>query len=158
MRSGFLGAERTLANLVTGNSGGIEPTQKTVDVPTILEKTISTTTSASIVLDQAIPPPPSFSDNTEPISMTVKVNPKYAKMIIGSSFTEDREMAKSDSSEPQEDARATKSNSPEEPRQQEADPDVENAKAAITAAPSREIKINEKYLGLRNTPAPVQTS
>ena len=159
-RSGFLGSERTLANLV-GNSGGIEQTPKTVDVPSILEKNISTTTSTSIVLDQAIPPPPSFSDNTEPISMTVKVNPKYAKMIVGSSFTEDNEMVKSNSSEPLEDACTTKSDSPEEPRQQEADPDVppvDNAKAAITGAPNREIKINEKYLGLRNTPAPVQTS
>merc|ERR1719237_1858154 len=82
-------------------------------------------------------------------------------MIVGSSFTEDNEMAKSNSSEPPEDACATKSASPEEPRQKEADPDVppvDNANTAIAGAPNREIKINEKYLGLRNTPAPVHTS
>ena len=160
-RSGFSGGERTLANLVGNSSGGVEPTQRSVNVPSVLEKNVSTSPSIVVpsVLDQAIPPPPSFSDNTEPVSMTVKVNPKYAKMIVGSSKMEDNELAKSDSFDPLEDACATKSDPAEEPTQQEADADVIHVeKAAVTGAPSREIKINEKYLGLAKTPAPVQTS
>merc|ERR1719237_692060 len=91
--------------------------------------------------------------------MTVKVNPKYAKMIVGSSKMEDKELAKSDSFDPLEDACATKSDPAEEPTQQEADPDLIHVEsAAITGVQSREIKINEKYLGLTKTPAPVQTS
>ena len=182
---------QTLSNLV-GNSGGI------VNVPSILETNISTTSSIVVpsVLDQAIPPPPSFSDNTEPIPMTVnlteeeqqekarqmeegqkklaqlqakakelqkfkdffeKQKPRPAKQV---SITEHKELTESDLPQPLEDACATKSDSLKEPtQQQQAGPDVkqvENANAAITTAPNREIKINEKYLGL--TPAPVQTS
>merc|ERR1719385_111146 len=68
----------------------------------------------------------------------------------------DKELAKPDSFEPLDDACATKNDSAEDPTQQEVDPD--NAKTAVIGTPSREIKINEKYLGLTNTPAPVQTS
>merc|ERR1712013_131893 len=123
----------------------------TVNVPSVLEKSSSASLVVPSVLDQAIPPPPSFSDNTEPVKMTVKINPKYANMIVNNSVAEQK---KSDCTEHMEDS----SYSHDSPRP-EAKSEVmrrETAKAASAEAPSREIKINEKYLGL--TPNPVQTS
>ena len=142
---------QTLPGTLGGNGAGMEPTPKTVNVPSVLEKSSSAPLVVPSVLDQAIPPPPSFSDNTEPVKMTVKVNPKYANMIVNNSVAEHK---KSDCTEHMDDS----SYSNDSPRP-EAKSEVmrrETAKAASPEAPSREIKINEKYLGL--TPNHVQTS
>merc|ERR1712062_295266 len=142
---------QTLPGTLGGNSAGMEPTSRTVNVPSVLEKSSSASLVVPSVLDQAIPPPPSFSKNTEPVKMTVKVNPKYANMIVNNSVAEHK---KSDCTEHMDDS----SYSNVSPRT-EAKSEVmrgQTAKAASAEAPSREIKINEKYLGL--TPNPVQTS